>query len=476
MRRLMTVWLLGLLACSAALSALLWTFGPGPVADGKPAWLLEIRDEAATDGSEDPSEDPEARAAAIDRIAVIRRDGSLVTIDPRGGEPRELQGDDEIRFGLPTWSPDARRLATIGIRGNRASVYLTRDEPDAQSRQLYTDAVETPFYLYWAPGGRFLGFLANHAEEGVGLHAAEPGTGEHNLLAAGTPLYWSWAQRNPQVLVHAAEAGSGEGALGLVDIVTGARQSLGATAVGSFRTPGISPSGRYLSYGQPAEGEVSQIVVLDRQDPDAEPQTIDHLGLAPMSWSPAADELAFLSPRQDADAAAGPLRLIDAESGRVRGLVGDSVLAFFWSPDGRWIAYLTLERTLDQDSIRAAAPGRLQVGWTAGTPDLTRPTRPARIVAQSTPDLEMVLRVVEVARSARGPRELARFHPSRSFTLQVLPFFDQYALSHRIWSPDSTSLVLPMRQPGGSMVRVIPIDGSPPRDLIRGSLAFWSPR
>ena len=30
------------------------------------------------------------------------------------------------------------------------------------------------------------------------------------------------------------------------------------------------------------------------------------------------------------------------------------------------------------------------------------------------------------------------------FVNQVLPYFDQYALSHRFWSPDSRSLVLPI--------------------------------
>lgn len=33
---------------------------------------------------------------------------------------------------------------------------------------------------------------------------------------------------------------------------------------------------------------------------------------------------------------------------------------------------------------------------------------------------------------------ITTFEPADLFVNQFLPFFDQYALSHRIWSPDGT--------------------------------------
>jgi TolB protein len=60
------------------------------------------------------------------------------------------------------------------------------------------------------------------------------------------------------------------------------------------------------------------------------------------------------------------------------------------------------------------------------------------------------------------------------FVSQFLPFFDQYALSHRLWSPDSSALVLPARVEGASQIMLFPADGGEPRPVAPGSMAFWS--
>ena len=62
------------------------------------------------------------------------------------------------------------------------------------------------------------------------------------------------------------------------------------------------------------------------------------------------------------------------------------------------------------------------------------------------------------------------------FLNQVLPFFDQYALSHRFWSADGTSIVLPLDDDQGvSRVTVLPADGSEARVVGAGAIGFWSP-
>ena len=72
-------------------------------------------------------------------------------------------------------------------------------------------------------------------------------------------------------------------------------------------------------------------------------------------------------------------------------------------------------------------------------------------------------------------RRLAVFRPSDTFLNQFLPFFDQYALSHRIWSPDSQALVLPMINGEGlAEITVIPVDGGPLQPITRGVIGFWS--
>jgi TolB protein len=62
------------------------------------------------------------------------------------------------------------------------------------------------------------------------------------------------------------------------------------------------------------------------------------------------------------------------------------------------------------------------------------------------------------------------------FAAQVLPYFDQYALSHRFWSSDSRSIALPLTADDGtSAIVVIPADGGTTTLVADGVAAAWSP-
>jgi TolB protein len=62
------------------------------------------------------------------------------------------------------------------------------------------------------------------------------------------------------------------------------------------------------------------------------------------------------------------------------------------------------------------------------------------------------------------------------FAFQILPYFDQYALSHRFWAPDSRAIVLPLAESDGlDLVTVIPADGGDPYTVATGWVGFWSP-
>ena len=65
---------------------------------------------------------------------------------------------------------------------------------------------------------------------------------------------------------------------------------------------------------------------------------------------------------------------------------------------------------------------------------------------------------------------------SELFAFQVLPYFDQYALSHRFWAPDSSAIVLPLAGDDGlDRIVVIPADGGDPHEVATGWIGFWSP-
>jgi TolB protein len=81
---------------------------------------------------------------------------------------------------------------------------------------------------------------------------------------------------------------------------------------------------------------------------------------------------------------------------------------------------------------------------------------------------------VDVAAGTATPPRVIGISPL--FINQVLPYFDQYALSHRVWAPDGASILLPViAEDGAEALQVLPADGSPGRVLAEGSIGFWSP-
>ena len=62
------------------------------------------------------------------------------------------------------------------------------------------------------------------------------------------------------------------------------------------------------------------------------------------------------------------------------------------------------------------------------------------------------------------------------FINQFLPYFDQYALSHRVWAPDGSSILLPLVDSSGrDQLVIVPPDGSAGPPPIDGESGFWSP-
>lgn len=91
--------------------------------------------------------------------------------------------------------------------------------------------------------------------------------------------------------------------------------------------------------------------------------------------------------------------------------------------------------------------------------------------ATQSPQLE--LRVVMVATG--DDHALTTFTPTPLFVGQFLPFFDQYALSHSVWAPDSSAVVLPMFSEAGPQIVVVPLEGE--RTVLgSGEMPFWSRR
>jgi hypothetical protein len=71
-------------------------------------------------------------------------------------------------------------------------------------------------------------------------------------------------------------------------------------------------------------------------------------------------------------------------------------------------------------------------------------------------------------------RSDARIAPAARYVNQVLSYFDQYALSHRMWAPDSSSLLVPEAgETGATHTDVFYPDGGDPRPL-DAEIGFWT--
>jgi TolB protein len=228
---------------------------------------------------------------------------------------------------------------------------------------------------------------------------------------------------------------------------------------GHFQSPAISIDGEYIAYAHMSDAGQSQLVVTTRERRYI---VTEYEGIAALSWSPAGNTLAFIHAVTTAQHFYGPLRLWDPERQAIELLSEGPVLAFFWSPTGRHIAYLTAD--MSGDISIADTPGYLTNGqFSGGWPFLKTPKSQA---------LELSLSVVEVHHG--HSQLLTRFEPHPLFVNQFLPFFDQYAKSHRIWSPAGDALVLPLAQGEQTMICVISLEGGHVRHITPGLMATWS--
>ena len=140
----------------------------------------------------------------------------------------------------------------------------------------------------------------------------------------------------------------------------------------------------------------------------------------------------------------GHLRVISAnDPEQVFESPENTVIAYFWSPDGRRVAYFTVQ------------------------------------LAESTdPDSDELVRALglHVMDARTGATQQVLFFSTTPEFFAVLENFDQYQHFATIWSPNSENLVLPMRAANDSyQIVVMTADGGIiPRQIAEGLLAFWS--
>ncbi len=433
----------------------------------------------------------------VNRIAFINPNGELETISPDGSDRRSLTFGDRY-FQFPAWSPDGRRVAAVGGTSDRTGVFVFEDQASdalypSPPRAIYESDHEAPVYVFWSPDGHHLSFITNRPDEqSLGLHVASVtdamfspfGQASSRLVATGRPCFWDWSADGKRILLHTGLASEDDSQLTFIDPFNPASGNASIARPGLFQAPGIARSGRFWAFGQVNRAGELQLVVDGRSSDNR--MLVPHHGVAAMSWSPTRDQLAYISPPEPVRTYYGPLRMLDATTGKVTLLTDDIVLAFFWSPDGRHIAYFTLAHIAEhvRHNILPNADAAVRDGGSRNGAAIESEREVSEAEAESEEITEVRalwfnLWVVDIEQDEH--RLITTFEPVEAFVNHFLPFFDQYALSHRIWSPDSDAVVLPMAkrdEEGGerTIVYVVPTlrRSGPPRPIAEGNMAFWS--
>jgi TolB protein len=409
---------------------------------------------------------PDRPLAGSGSIAMVHADGSLWLVAADGRTELLASGDDGP-FGFPAWSPDGARVAAVRSAA-AASAIAVFDATRANTLSppaptiIFESAAVRPFYLSWTPDGESVSFLAGEGGT-LSLRLAPAdgsapldGSAPDALIRTGSPLYFDWVDAD-HLFAHIG--GGPDAFLGEIDR-RGASLTPAIGGPGSFRSVVVSSDGRSVGYVRTgSEGGADAVVVAGRDG--AAEVTMPVFGPAALDFGPpgAAGRLLAAIGANEPIAVplsipVGPIRVLESGTGATRTLLEGAVVSFAWSPDGSTIAAIRVVPVEVAPAVSGAS------GSAAVTPQ---------------PVIRTEIRLTFVDVASGRIRSDPVVVPGRRYIDALMPYFDQYALSHRLWAPDSSSVLLPQAGfDGGTTVDVFFPDGGPPVAL-EGEIGFWSP-
>jgi TolB protein len=370
------------------------------------------------------------------RLLVLDINGNIYTMDQDGSNWLPITDDASAlrQYLQPTWSPDGQQIAwaQVDISSETTRSALVTSRFDGNER----NAIEvpfTPFYIFWSPVGERLAYLSNwisNNQQTLALRLIDlaADTDQDITLAEGQPFYFSWSPDGQRMLTHVSNERLAFQSL------DGSQEWVSDT-VASFPAPQWSANSEHLIYAVD-DPSGQRLIVADLLGNELNEVT-DFDDRITFTQSPNSQRIAYVITSEPISLAAfGPLYVFDAESQRTRELTDRPVIAFFWSPDGEKLAYLVAEEIAESLWLR----------WYVWN-------------GERTQGYDTIV-------------------PSRTFLQRYLAFFDQYAQSMNIWSPDSTAFAYAgVDQAGRRGVWVQEVgEGKEPTLVSRGVFVAWSPK
>ncbi len=384
----------------------------------------------------------------MSRIAIVSSDDRVRVVSPDVlGEPYMAISPSEHRCAWPIWSPSGEELMysaypAAGSNGH-GTFRVISPHPGEPATVIYTNepgtdaiAQHTPHYLMWSPDGSKIALIAQTLSAGMSLMVASAdGTGTPLRLIDGAPMYFCWSKDSEYIFVHVRE---------LHYLIRLSDPEPAQVPVMSMRyqAPSVSAhDGRIAMCGEMSETEQAIVVATIQGGAEIVGEVE---GPVSLSWRPGRGQLAVASGLNRGNGYYDRLALLDADSTAERTLIEEPILCFFWSPDGSKIAYITPSEEAE-GSVR----------WAVLNLESDETTY------------------------------LMDFLPSRE-QLTMFMFFDQYAQSHQLWSPDGSRILfagVPGRLekrgqlPDGrtSSIFIADVAGNTEPTLIdTGSIGIWS--
>ncbi|MDQ2965601.1 MAG: hypothetical protein M3R57_07110 [Chloroflexota bacterium] len=375
-----------------------------------------------------PSPPPQATAGvpgATGRIAVLSDRGTLTVFDADGSNAVVLADSvpGETLVRQPTWSADGARIAWVRLAADGTSGDVMTAMADG-ARPTDTPVAVAPFYLAWDPTSSHIVYLGNSPPVGIELGLVDVTASAYVPIDAGSPLYLSWAPSGKQLLVHVGTDRLDRLAL------DGSHTSL-HDHPGTFTAPVWTTDGRTFVYvSNDARGQ--RLIAYDLGTGRSE-VLARFEGTIAFVVSPDGSRVAYQV--LQGQTLATPLSVIDRKTGTIKRVATEYSPAFFWSPDGAKLLSLLPEAT----------PERLWFRWNVWEDGSSFST--------------------------------GRFVPSLVFSRDYLQFFEQYAQSMSLWSPDGSAFVYAAEDESGETgVWIQPaIPDAAPVRLADGVFATWSP-